>query len=84
MKEYLVLEYSGRAELDIGLAFIAVAGVHTQTRLLSPAREAGGSSHRQGQTEDVVIAPLSCPGFHQDMKVCAGVGTASKMKSGQC
>lgn len=84
MKKYLVLQYSCRAELDIGLAFIAVPGVRTQTHLLSPAWEAGGSSHHQGQTEDVVIAPLSCPRVHQDMNVCAGVGTASKMKSGQC
>lgn len=84
MKKYLVLEDSVRAELDIDLAFIAMAEVHTQTQLLSPAQKAGGSSHHQGQTEDVVIAPLSCPRVHQDMNVCAGVGTASKMKSGQC
>lgn len=58
MKEYLVLEYSGRAKLDICLDFGAVAGVRT-----------GGSSHCQGQTEDVVIAPPSRPRVHQDMNV---------------
>lgn len=40
MRKYLVLEYSGRAKLDICLASGSVAGVRTQPWLLSPS--AGG------------------------------------------
>lgn len=37
--------------------------------LSAPAREAGGSSHRPGQTQDVVIAPPNHPRVHQDTNV---------------
>ena len=85
MKEYLVLEHFGRAKLDICSAFGAMAGVHTQAQPLSPS--AGGSRKRSPSRSDGGCgdcpseSPRSSSGYEC---VCAGVGTVSKTKSGQC
>lgn len=85
MKEYLVLEYSGRAKLDICSAFGAAAGVRVQARPLSPragGRRKQSPSRSDGGCGDCPSEPPWRPSGYEC--VCAGVGTASKMKSGQC
>lgn len=78
MKEYLLLEYSGRAKFDICSAFRATAGVRSLARPLSPRaggrRKASPSRSDGGRGDCPSEPPRSSSGCE---RVCAGVSTVS-------